>query len=76
MKARYKYRIYPKDLQKVKLNQLFGCCRYVWNQALAHCNTLYSQKEKKPSNGDLQKQFITQEKKLVSWLNEVGSTPL
>nr|WP_293108996.1 helix-turn-helix domain-containing protein [Okeania sp. SIO2F4] len=31
MKSRYKYRIYPNHVQITKLNQLFGCCRYVWN---------------------------------------------
>lgn len=76
MKARYKYRIYPNDVQKVKLNQLFGCCRYVWNQALAHCNELYAKKEKKLNNNDLQKKFITQAKKTTFWLKEVASTPL
>ena len=76
MKARYKYRIYPNNVQVVKLNQLFGCCRFVWNQALAHCNKLYAQKEKKPSNSDLQKQFISQAKKSAHWLKEVASTPL
>ena len=60
----------------IKLNQLFGCCRYVWNQALAHCNELYAKKEKKLSNGDLQKLFITQGKKSTPWLKEVASTPL
>ncbi len=76
MKARYKYRIYPNDEQKNKLAQLFGCCRYVWNQALAHCNELHAKKEKKPSNSDLQKLFITQGKKSTPWLKEVASTPL
>jgi putative transposase len=76
MKARYKYRIYPNDEQKVKLAQLFGCCRSVWNQALAHCNELYAKKEKKPNNNELQKQFITQAKKSTPWLTEIASTPL
>jgi putative transposase len=53
-----------------------GCCRYVWNQGLAHCNELYAKKEKKPSNGDLQKQFITKAKETTFWLKEVASTPL
>ncbi|NEO58695.1 MAG: helix-turn-helix domain-containing protein [Okeania sp. SIO3B5] len=48
MKARYKYRIYPNHIQITKLNQLFGCCRYVWNSTLAHCNQLYSNDQKKP----------------------------
>jgi putative transposase len=76
MKVRSKYPIYPNDVQKVKLNQLFGCCRYVGNQALAHCNQLYAKKEKKPSNGDLQKEFITKAKKTTPWLKEVASTGL
>jgi len=76
MKARYKYRIYPNDVQKVKLAKLFGCCRSVWNQTLAYCNELHTKKEKKPSNGDLQKLFITQAKKSIPWLKEVASTPL
>lgn len=41
LKARYKYyRIYPNHIQISKLNQLFGCYRYVWNQSLYHCNKL------------------------------------
>ncbi|WP_367267837.1 helix-turn-helix domain-containing protein [Okeania sp. SIO2C9] len=31
LKSRYKYRIYPNHIQITKLNQLFGCCIYVWN---------------------------------------------
>ncbi|WP_240041644.1 MULTISPECIES: helix-turn-helix domain-containing protein [Okeania] len=76
MKARYKYRIYPNHIQIKKLNQLFGCCRYVWNQSLAHCNQLYVNGAKRPSYVDLTKQFITQAKKELLWLKEVASTPL
>ncbi|NEP79436.1 MAG: IS200/IS605 family element transposase accessory protein TnpB [Okeania sp. SIO3B3] len=76
MKARYKYRIYPNHIQIKKLSQLFGCCRYVWNQSLAHCNQLYANGKNKPSNSELQKQFITQAKKELLWLKEVASTPL
>ncbi|NEO55342.1 MAG: IS200/IS605 family element transposase accessory protein TnpB [Okeania sp. SIO3B5] len=76
MKARYKYRIYPNHIQIAKLNQLFGCCRFVWNQSLAHCNQLCVNGEKKPSYVDLTKQFITQAKKELLWLKEVASTPL
>ncbi|NEO53878.1 MAG: helix-turn-helix domain-containing protein [Okeania sp. SIO3B5] len=59
MIARYKYRIYPNHIQITKLNQLFGCCRYVWNQSLAYCNQLYANGDKKPTYTDLIKQFIT-----------------
>ncbi|MGD1700395.1 RNA-guided endonuclease InsQ/TnpB family protein [Dapis sp. BLCC M229] len=76
LKARYKYRIYPNHIQITKLNQLFGCCRYVWNQSLAHCNQLYINGIKKPSYTDLTKQFITQAKRELLWLKEVASTPL
>ncbi|OZH52767.1 transposase [Hydrocoleum sp. CS-953] len=76
MKARYKYRIYPNHVQINKLNQLFGCCRFVWNQSLAYCNQLYADGIKKPSYTDLTKQFITQAKKDLLWLKEVASTPL
>ena len=76
LKARYKYRIYPNHIQRTKLNQLFGCCRYVWNQSLAHCNQLYTNGDRKPSYVDLTKQFITQAKKELLWLKDVASTPL
>jgi putative transposase len=78
MKGRYRYRIYPNDEQKVKLAQLFGCCRVVWNDGLAYCLELRKQGVKKPSNGDLQKQFITQAKLTEEriWLKEVSNIPL
>ena len=76
MKARYKYRIYPNHIQITKLNQLFGCCRFVWNQSLAYFNQLYAHGKKKPSYVDLTKQFITQTKRELVWLKEVASTPL
>jgi putative transposase len=37
MKARYQYRFYPTNQQQQSLAQLFGCCRVVWNDALAIC---------------------------------------
>ncbi len=48
MKARYKYRIYPNDVQKKALAKLFGCCRVVWNDANRHCLELRKQGIKKP----------------------------
>nr|WP_293099841.1 helix-turn-helix domain-containing protein [Okeania sp. SIO2F4] len=59
MKARSKYRIYPNHIQIKKPSQLFGCCRYVWNKSLEHCNQLDTDGQKKPSYVDLTKQFIT-----------------
>jgi putative transposase len=78
MKARYNYRIYPTDSQKIALPQLFGCVRVVWNDALGYCQDLYRQGEKKPKNSELQKHFITAAKKTVArkWLGEVSAIPL
>ncbi len=78
MKARYQYRIYPTAQQQTKLAKLFGCCRVVWNDTLAHCIEMYKTGQKKPSNAQLQKQFITQAKKTASreWLSEVSNIPL
>ncbi|WP_367267896.1 RNA-guided endonuclease InsQ/TnpB family protein [Okeania sp. SIO2C9] len=78
MKARYKYRVYPDNVQKKALAKLFGCCRTVWNDSLAYCNELYKEGKKKPSNAELQKQFITQAKKTENreWLKEVSNIPL
>ncbi|WP_242054458.1 helix-turn-helix domain-containing protein [Nostoc sp. FACHB-190] len=74
MKARYKFRFYPTDQQRQLLDQLFGCVRVVWNDALAICK----QSDKLPSNNNLQKLVITQAKKTNerSWLSDVSNIPL
>ncbi|TVQ17758.1 MAG: transposase [Leptolyngbya sp. DLM2.Bin15] len=74
MKSRYQYRIYPTDQQRIELAKLFGCCRVVWNDALALCK----RSEKLPSNAELQKLCITQAKKTEerAWLSEVSNIPL
>ena len=78
MKARYRYRLYPTSCQQVSLAKLFGCTRVVWNDALAHCIEEYRAGNKKPSNGSLQKQFITQAKQTSEreWLGEVSNIAL
>ncbi|OAB57353.1 transposase [Phormidium willei BDU 130791] len=77
MKARYQYRIYPTQRQAQKLAQLFGCCRVVWNDALARVKST-PLGDKWPSNSGLQKQVITQAKKTPErhWLSDVSSVPL
>lgn len=74
MKSRYQYRIYPTDQQRKELARVFGCCRVVYNDALALCK----QSDKLPSNGDLQKVCITQAKKTEArgWLSKVSNIPL
>ncbi len=78
MKARYKYRIYPTSGQKYQLAKLFGCVRVVWNDSLACCQEKYTLGQKKPTNFELQKLFITQAKKTEhrEWLSEVSVVPL
>ncbi|NET47140.1 RNA-guided endonuclease TnpB family protein [Okeania sp. SIO2B3] len=78
MKARFKYRIYPTPGQKYRLAKLFGCVRVVWNDSLACCQQQYRSGEKKPTNSQLQKKFITQSKKTEyrEWLSEVSAIPL
>ena len=74
MKARYQYRIYPTDLQRKSLAQVFGCVRVVFNDALALCKS----SEKLPKSSELQKLCITQAKKTEErqWLKEVSNIPL
>jgi putative transposase len=78
MKARYRYRVYPKPAQISALNQLFGCVRVVWNDALNFCNQSYRDGVKYPGESELQKQFITNAKKTEhrQWLSQVSNIPL
>ena len=72
MKARYQYRFYPTDQQQQSLAQLFGCCRVVWNDALA-----LSKSSKYPGYNVLAK-ALTLSKKTEErqWLKDVSSVPL
>ena len=78
MKQRYRYRLYPNEGQAIRLAQMFGCSRVVWNDALAFCQLLYSQGEKYPGFPVLAKQMITLAKRTVerSWLADVSVVPL
>lgn len=78
MKARYRYRVYPKPAQISVLNQLFGCVRVVWNDALNFCNQSYQDGVRYPGESELQKQFITNAKKTEQrqWLSQVSNIPL
>ncbi|MEG4319785.1 MULTISPECIES: transposase [unclassified Microcoleus] len=53
---------------------MFGCCRVVWNDALALCKA----SSKLPSSGDLQKLLIAEAKKTSErcWLSEVSAIAL
>ncbi|NET28470.1 hypothetical protein [Okeania sp. SIO1I7] len=49
----------------------------VWNDSLAFCQQGYKSGEKKSTNSELQKLFITQAKKTEErqWLSEVSTHP-
>ena len=73
MKGRYQYRFYPTDQQRQSLNQLFGCVRVVWNDALAVCK----QSPKLPGYNKLSA-MLTLSKKTDErqWLKDVSAVPL
>lgn len=77
MKLRYQYRIYPTQKQTTDLAKLFGCCRVVYNSALAIVKAT-PKGEKWPKTAELQKLCITQAKKTEErqWLSEVSNIPL
>ena len=77
MKLRYQFRIYPTNQQKSLLAQVFGCCRVVFNDALAYCQNEYKRGNKKPKYSELS-QRLTQLKKTdeKKWLREVSAVPL
>jgi putative transposase len=77
MKVRYRYRIYPTDQQKWHLAKLFGCCRVVFNDALAHCQQEYREGNKKPDSKQLSSR-LTELKKTEEkiWLGDVSAVPL
>jgi putative transposase len=77
MKSRYRYRIYPTDQQKWHLAKLFGCCRVVWNDALAHCQQEYREGNKKPDSKLLSSRLTNLKKTEEKvWLGEVSAVPL
>ena len=76
MKARYNYRIYPKQFQLTPLAKAMGCSRVVWNDAW----WLYKNAERnildRPTK--ISSLVITQAKKTEErkWLSEVSSVVL
>jgi putative transposase len=77
MKARYRYRIYPTNQHKIALSKLFGCCRVVFNDALAFCHENYKQGNKFVGYNQWSKS-LTKVKKTEEreWLTEVSAIPL
>ena len=76
MKARYNYRIYPKNYQLEPLAKAMGCARVVWNDALWLYKKAEIEQTSRPKN--LSALCITQAKKTEErkWLSEVSSVVL
>lgn len=68
----YKYRIYPNAKQVDQIEQHFGCCRLVWNLALAAKNQAYESNRINLSRYDLQKQLVDL-KQEYKWLYEINA---
>lgn len=68
-------RLYPNAAQREFFAKTFGCCRWVYNDALAHCQRLYEAGEKRPSGYDLQKR-LPQLKADYPWLADADSQAL
>ncbi|GBF80465.1 transposase, IS605 OrfB family protein [Aphanothece sacrum FPU1] len=59
------------------MSQLFGCCRVVWNDALAHCQQEYREGKKKPDSKQLSSRLTSLKKTEEKiWLGEVSAVPL
>lgn len=87
----FKYPIYPNKEQKTLLEKTFGCCRFVWNKALAEAKESHSEhliyNKKKKIIGIKIKSNITgfqfaqqlpsvKAKPDLVWLCEVSNVPL
>jgi putative transposase len=77
IKRAYRYRIYPTTEQRQVLARTFGCCRWVYNHALARKTAVYQEAGQRLSYGDLSALlpgWKTHQE--TAWLAEVSSVPL
>ena len=72
----FKYRLYPNKEQEVQIQKTFGCCRFVYNQTLAHRKELYESEKKSMSKFDCNTYCTQVLKKEYEWLKEVDKYAL
>ena len=71
----YKYRIYPNKEQQLKMNQFFGCCRFVYNKCIEWYSAAY--KSWKENGTDIGKTpLLTEFKKDYEFLKECDNAAL
>ena len=75
MEKAYKFRFYPTKSQIKKLNNIFGCARYVYNHFLDLKQKLYSTEKKSMSYSECSKE-LTFLKKDKEWLKDVDKFSL
>lgn len=71
----FKYRIRPTRVQEKMLDHHFGCCRLVWNLALAAKKGAYETSKINVTRYELQNQLLDL-KQTYDWLYEVNSQSL
>lgn len=77
VKRAYLYRFYPTDEQKQQLARTFGCCRYVYNWALALRQQTYQATGKSLSYQALDAQMtVLRHQEQTAFLAEVSCVPL
>ena len=77
MQRAYQYRFYPTHEQEQMLRRTVGCCRFVYNRALAIRQEAWTQRQEKISGYDLQKKLPQWKKENgTTWLKEVPSVAL
>lgn len=76
-KRAYNYRFYPTDEQMRNLAQTFGCCRFVYNNALSMRKRAYFDHGIKLYHNHLSAALTALKKEEeMAWLREVSSVPL
>lgn len=77
MQRAYRYRFYPTPEQDALLRRTVGCCRFVYNRALALRCEAWAQRQERLSGYDLMKKITAWKKDPeTEWLSEVSNVPL
>jgi putative transposase len=77
MQRAYRYRFYPTPEQESLLRRTVGCCRFVYNRALALRTEAWTRDKERLSGFDLIKRItLWKQEEETGWLKEVSSVPL